>query len=216
MKYLLLQLQKNWEMAVLIVTAALLLCILVPFFLIGRDVEEVMGSGKAALKRESALSAEAFAFLNQEENGAELERNPFKLKLKAPEPPKPKPSPKKEEPKVVEKPKPKPVEPPPEPKQDKVEQPPQPQVAFQFVPGVILFTFQQMNSTGKTVAIISAQSKGTQAQTYTLGVGEEVNGATVLAISDEALLVRDARNRRITIPLGSKKQLWMKTKVEKQ
>ena len=214
MKYLLLHLQKNWEMAVLAIIAALILCVLVPFFLVGRDVEEIMGSGKAALKRESALSAAAFAFLNQED-GTELERNPFKVKLKAPEPPKPKPVPKKEEPKVVEKPQEKPVEPPPEPKPEKVE-PVQQQVAFQFVQGVILFTFQQMNSTGKTVAIITAQSKGTPAQTYTLGVGEEVNGATILAISEEALLVRDARNRRITIPLGNKKPLWMKTKVEKQ
>ena len=215
MKYLLLHLQKNWEMAVLAITAALMLCVLVPFFLMGRDVEEVMGSGKAAMKRESALSAEAFAFLNHAENGAELERNPFKLKLKAPEPPKPKPPPKKEEPKEVKKAPEKPVEPPPEPKPEKVEKPVQPQVAFQFVPGVILFTFQQMNSTGKTVAIISAQSKGSQAQTYTLGVGEEVNGATIIAISEEALYVRDARNRRIAIPLGTKKQLWMKTKIEK-
>ena len=214
MKYLLLHLQKNWEMAVLAIVAALVLLVLVPFFLVGGDVEDVMGSGKAALKRESALSSEAFAFLNQGKGGVELERNPFKLRLKAPEPPKPKPVPKKEEPKVVEKVPEAPVEAP-EPKPEKVEQPALPQVAFQFVPGVILFTFQQMNSTGKTVAIISVQSKGSQAQTYTLGVGEEVNGATILAISEETILVRDAKNRRIAIPLGTKKQLWMKTKIEK-
>ena len=201
-------------MAVLAITGALVVIVLVPFFLMGREVEDVMGSGKAPLKRESALSAEAFAFLTPGD-AAELERNPFKVKLKAPEPPKPKPVPKKEAPKVVEKPVEKPAEKPVEPKPEKVEPPaPQPQMAYQIVPGVILFTFQQMNSTGKTVAILSAQSKGTAAQTYTLGVGEEVNGATILAISEEALLVRDARNRRIAIPLGTKKQLWMKTMKE--
>ncbi|MBR4674182.1 MAG: hypothetical protein IKP00_06930 [Victivallales bacterium] len=214
MKYLLLYFQKNWEMAILAATIILLLFIVLPFFVSGTTLDEIMGSGKAALKRESALSKNSFAFLDDGAPALELERDPFKLTVKAPEPPKPKPAPPKTEPKPVEKPKEPPKKAPaPEPEQP-AKGPVRPQVVFQYVPGVIAFTFQQMNSTGKTVAIISAQSKGTQPQNYTVGVGEEVNGAIIQSISDETLIVQDAQKRRVAIPIGSKRQLWMRIKKE--
>lgn len=214
MKYLLLYFQKNWELAVLAATVILLLFIALPFLVSGTTLEEAMGSGKAALKRESALSKNSFAFLGEGTTTLEVERNPFKLTVKAPEPPKPKPAPPKVEPKPVEKSKEPPKqEPAPEPEQP-VKAPVEPLVVFQFVPGVIAFTFQQMNSTGKTVAIITAQSKGTQPQNYTVGVGEEVNGAIIQSISEEALIVQDARKRRVAIPIGGKRQLWMRTRKE--
>ena len=210
MKYLLLYFQKYWEVAVLYSTAILMLIVIVPFLFTGSGIEEVTGSGKGALKRESALSQNAFAFL--EDGKLELTKSPFKLNIKAPEPPKPKPAPPK--------PAPKPAPPPPPPKEEPKEEKPEPpkpapqQVAFQIVPGVITFTFQQMNSSGKTVAILSAQGRGTPLQSFTVGVGDDVIGTTVLAISEETLLMRDAKNRRVAIPIGTKKQLWMKITQE--
>ena len=212
MKYLLLYFQKHWEVAVLYGTGILMLLVILPFLFSGSSIEEMAGSRKGSLKRESALSANAFAFLDGSQ--MDLAKNPFKLNIKAPEPPKPKMPPPKPAPKPVA---PQPEPPKEEPKAEEVApaKPIAPQVSYQIVPGVISFTFQQMNSSGKTVAILSAQSKGTPIQNLTVGVGDDVIGATVLAISEETLLVRDARNRRIAIPIGTKKQLWMKLKQEK-
>ena len=128
---------------------------------------------------------------------------PFSSGLSIPEPPKPV---------VVKKPAPVVVEPPPPVVEEKVEAPvveevveePKPVAPKgpQKVVGLANYSFMNVNNSGKTVAVFSIQTSQTDIENFALGVGESGGGVKVLAITNDALLLLDAANRRWKIPKG--------------
>ena len=104
------------------------------------------------------------------------------------------------------------VEPPPPVVEEKVEAPvveeveeePKPVAPKgpQKVVGLANYSFMNVNNSGKTVAVFSIQTSQTDIENFALGVGESGGGVKVLAITNDALLLLDAANRRWKIPKG--------------
>ena len=196
-------LKREWEMVAL-GGALLLAVVLLAVVLSHRSTDGwTFGRGAVAVNRPMKLKGSAFVFLRN--GGAEtmIGRNPFSSGLSIPEPPKPV---------VVKKPAPIVVEPPPPMEEEKVETPvveevveaPKPVAPKgpQKVVGLANYSFMNVNNSGKTVAVFSIQTSQTEIENYALGVGESGGGVKVLAITNDALLLLDASNRRWKIPKG--------------
>lgn len=202
-----------WERTVL--AAALLFAfILLGARLLGRSGDDdVLTVSRATLKREDILQPGAFDFLKQDALPDPLQgRNPFSAPIEAPAPKRPRP-PKTQrnapKPKPTPTPAPKPA---PVPKQEPTPQPP-PKPVVQLPPAIagrLTFTYQTLNQSGKTMAIVTAQRKGMPATSLTVQVGGEYLGMKVIAISESAIRVRDARGYVGNIPLGEARNLWLK------
>lgn len=82
------------------------------------------------------------------------------------------------------------------------------------VPGIVKFTFQGKDRTGKSIAILSwrRRGQGGLAKTVTLGVGDETSGLKVVGISEEEVLAIDARGRRVRIKLQQETPVWLDSK----
>lgn len=200
--------KRYWECTVLGGTVLVIVCILGWSFFSNQDNDDFAGGGKVALSHDNILSENAFAFLKPQKLTEETPgNNPFLLPLPAPVPPKPKSQPKPVEEKKVE---PVPVIKPPEPVVELPKAPEKPKPVQNFVQGSLTFTYQRLNPSGKAIAILMAEKKGSPAQTLTMGVGDIQLGFRLLAISEEAVTVLDASGRRYNISLGYNRILWMK------
>ena len=73
------------------------------------------------------------------------------------------------------------------------------------------FTYQGKDRTGRAVAIILLQRRGQSGlpATLTLGIGEEAEGIRVMGITEEAVLVRDARGRRLRANRQESTSVWV-------
>ncbi len=196
-------LKREWEMVALGV-ALLLAAVLLVVALSYRSTDGwTFGRGAVAVNRPTKLKGSAFAFLRKYGVDTTIDRNPFSSGLSIPEPPKPV---------VVKKPEPIVAPPPEPPKEEVVEQPaveevveePKPAAPQgpQKVVGLANYSFMNVNNSGKTVAVFSIQTSKTDTENYALGVGESGGGVKVLAITNDALLLLDASNRRWKIPKG--------------
>lgn len=206
--------KKHWERIVFAGAVLISLCIWISMLFSGGELDEVSGGGKGKVERPNVLSGKAFAFLEPKRSGfGDGERNPFKLTIKAPETPKPKPQPVakvpepvKEEPK---KPKPKPKKVEDKPEEETVTKTVEVAVVQKKVPGILGFTFQQRNQSGKTVAIVKAQCNGGDTEVMTVGVGDFAMGVQIMAISQDAILVKDANGNQGKVMLGNSRKMWM-------
>ena len=196
-------LKREWELIAL-GGALLLAVVLLVVVLSHRSMDGwTFGRGAVAVNRPMKLKGSAFAFLRNGGAEATIGRNPFSSGLSIPEPPKPV---------VVKKPAPVVVEPPPPVVEEKVEAPvveevveePKPVAPKgpQKVVGLANYSFMNVNNSGKTVAVFSIQTSQTEIENFALGVGESGGGVKVLAITNDALLLLDAANRRWKIPKG--------------
>ena len=196
-------LKREWELIAL-GGALLLAVVLLVVVLSHRSMDGwTFGRGAVAVNRPMKLKGSAFAFLRNGGAEATIGRNPFSSGLSIPEPPKPV---------VVKKPAPVVVEPPPPVVEEKVEAPvveevveePKPVAPKgpQKVVGLANYSFMNVNNSGKTVAVFSIQTSQTDIENFALGVGESGGGVKVLAITNDALLLLDAANRRWKIPKG--------------
>ena len=79
------------------------------------------------------------------------------------------------------------------------------------VQGSMRFTYQGKDRTGRAVAIILLRRRGQSGlpATLTLGIGEEAEGIRVMGISEEAVLVRDARGRRLRATRQEDTSVWV-------
>ena len=196
-------LKREWEFVVLC-GALLLAAVLFVVVLTRRSTDGwTFGRGAVAVHRPVMLNGSAFAFLRNGGAEKKLERNPFSSGLSMPEAPKPV---------VVKKPAPVVVETPPPVVEKKVEAPAVEEVVEtpkpvapqgpQKVVGLANYSFMNVNNSGKTVAVFSIQTSQTDIENFALGVGESGGGVKVLAITNDALLLLDASNRRWKIPKG--------------
>ncbi len=197
-------LKREWEFVALGVALLLAVAFLV-ITLSSRSVDGwTFGRGAVAVNRPVKLKESAFAFLRKGVvETTPVGRNPFSSGLSIPEPPKPV---------VVKKAEPVVAEPPPPVVEEKVEAPvvdevveePKPVVPKgpQKVVGLANYSFMNVNNSGKTVAVFSIQTSKTDTENYALGVGESGGGVKVLAITNDALLLLAASNRRWKIPKG--------------
>ena len=82
------------------------------------------------------------------------------------------------------------------------------------VPGSLRFTYQGKDRTGRAVAILSVRRRGQTGMpaTVTLGIGDEAEGVRVMGISENAILVRDARGRRLRVGLQEETAVWLQGK----
>ena len=80
------------------------------------------------------------------------------------------------------------------------------------VPGSMRFTYQGKDRTGRAVAILSLRRRDQTGlpATVTLGVGEEAEGIRVMGITEEAIMVRDARGRRLRVGRQEETPVWVK------
>ena len=196
-------LKREWEWIAL--GGALLLAVVLLIVVLSNNSAGgwTFGRGAVAVNRPVTLKKSAFAFLKNGGEQATIGRNPFSSGLSIPEPPKPM---------VVKKPEPVVVEPPPPVVEEKVEVPAveevveEPKATVQKGPqkvvGLANYSFMNVNNSGKTVAVFSIQTSATETENFALGVGESGGGVKVLAITNDALLLLDASNRRWKIPKG--------------
>ena len=196
-------LKREWEWIAL--GCALLLAVALLIVMLSRNSTGgwTFGRGAVAVNRPVTLKKSAFAFLQNGGEQAVIGRNPFSSGLSMPEPPKPV---------VVKKVEPVVVAPPPPAVEEKVETPAveevveEPKAAEpkgpQKVIGFANYSFMNVNNSGKTVAVFSIQTSAKETENFALGVGESGGGVKVLAITNDALLLLDASNRRWKIPKG--------------
>jgi len=196
-------LKREWELCLLgcaLLVGAVLLVVVLSSNTAGGWT---FGRGAVSVNRPVKLNKSAFSFLQESNAIVTGERNPFASGLSVPEKPKPvvvktpvKP-PQVPEPVKIETPEPTVVETPveEEPKQTVPQGP-------QKVIGVANYSFMNMNTSGKTVAVFSIKTSPTDVENYALGVGESGGGVKVLAITNDALLLLDVSGRRWKIPKG--------------
>ena len=196
-------LKREWEIVALGVTLLLAVVLLIVALSYRSTDGWTFGRGAVAVNRPVTLKKSAFAFLQNGGEQTTIGRNPFSSGLSMPEPPKPV---------VVKKSEPIEVAPPPPVVEEKVEAPAVEEVVEepkpaepkgpQKVVGLANYSFMNVNNSGKTVAVFSIQTSATDTENFALGVGESGGGVKVLAITNDALLLLDASNRRWKIPKG--------------
>ena len=196
-------LKREWEMIALGVTLLLAAVLLIVALSYRSTDGWTFGRGAVSVNRPLKLKGSAFAFLRNGNAETTIGRNPFSSGLSIPEPPKPV---------IVKKSEPVVVAPPPPVVEEKVEAPAVEEVVEevkatepkgpQKVIGFANYSFMNVNTSGKTVAVFSIQTSQTDIENFALGVGESGGGVKVLAITNDALLLLDASNRRWKIPKG--------------
>lgn len=196
-------LKREWEWIAL--GCALLLAVALLIIVLSSNSTGgwTFGRGAVAVNRPVTLKKSAFAFLQNGGEQTAIGRNPFSSGLSMPEPPKPV---------VVKKSEPVVVAPPPPVVEEKVEAPAVEEVVEEAKPaepkgpqkvvGFANYSFMNVNNSGKTVAVFSIQTSAKDTENFALGVGESGGGVKVLAITNDALLLLDASNRRWKIPKG--------------
>ena len=196
-------LKREWEWIALGCALLLAVALLIVVLSSNSTGGWTFGRGAVAVNRPVTLKKSAFAFLQNGGEQTTIGRNPFSSGLSMPEPPKPV---------VVKKVEPVVVAPPPPAVEEKVEAPAVEEVVEEAKPaepkggqkviGFANYSFMNVNNSGKTVAVFSIQTSAKETENFALGVGESGGGVKVLAITNDALLLLDASNRRWKIPKG--------------
>ncbi|HOG49464.1 MAG TPA: hypothetical protein PKY10_02620 [Lentisphaeria bacterium] len=203
----------EWERAVFGVAAAILILVVAWRFSQSGPRDEFRGGSGAAPVDEAMFPEQALAFLASStlpviEGG---DRNPFRWMRQAPAakptpPRRPAPAPPSEA-------SPAPAGTSVAPATPASAESTAPAVAARptSVPGIMRFTYQGKDRTGRAVAIILLQRRGQSGlpATLTLGIGEEAEGIRVMGITEEAVLVRDARGRRLRANRQESTSVWV-------
>jgi len=195
------------------VVAAMLLLVVAWRFSQGGSRDDFRGGLGAAPVDEAMFSEQALAFLASSTPPAVdgIDRDPFRWMRSAPvakptPPRRPAPAAPSEAPAASTSAPAAPAEPAPA-------EPTAPAVAARpaNVPGSLRFTYQGKDRTGRAVAIILLRRRGQSGlpATLTLGVGEEAEGIRVMGITEEAVLVRDARGRRLRVNRQEDASVWV-------
>ncbi len=74
-----------------------------------------------------------------------------------------------------------------------------------YQPQRITYVFSRQDDNGQTTAMLKVQLRGKQPEILTLAPGKKAFGFTVLSIQDDALRIRDAKGKEVTIQYGESK-----------
>lgn len=209
-------LKNNWEIVTFAVVCIISIAAFAVFFPDFSSVSDEMVNSKGRFAvGERVLTEKSFGFVKPAILQAkDMARNPFAASVSVVTKPKPLPKP-VVVPKVVEE----KVEPEKvettventEPQEPTPAEPPKPK----FVQGLIKYVFQQRNSSGKTVAIVSIQVQGeNDIFNETVAVGDTIRGISINMISKDELGLTNADGKRIAIPIGKVSRVIMSAETE--
>ena len=187
------QCKQNWERSTLLGTLVLcaVLIVMAVLLLFNHEVISESGdrAGNAQLQPQHLMHPIARRTLPPQPID-----DPFRPTLQAPKPvPPPKPKP-------VATPKPKP-KPKPTPKAPEPPRPvPKPVPTFHLAKLQLLY--QTVNSSGQTIAIVTATIPNLPPKTLTLSPGKTIDGLTLLSSSSTQAEIKDAKGQKTTVSVG--------------
>ncbi|NLZ64690.1 MAG: hypothetical protein GX902_12880 [Lentisphaerae bacterium] len=210
--------REEWEVLILAAAALLLLLGLGAHFLIPQAKQRRGLGGGDTIPYKRLFQDQDFV-LQQDSGVLPLSRNPFAFNIQGGKPitPPPAPTPDPAPAAASEQPTP-PVQqeqpadpPPPEPEATAVE------VARprrQFLPQRISYMFFGQDDKGQTTAMLKVQLQGKASEIMTLSPGDLQAGVRILSVREEAVRVRDARGREVTIQFSESRIVTALVEVE--
>ncbi len=198
--------REEWEALILAgVVLLLLIAMAVHFSTPPARKRRGLGGGDSLPYSRKSLEQELAAL--EKSNAAPINGNPFAFTLEGEKPSPPPPPPPSVEPVTAEPPPPAETDAAEAPVVETLPPPPPETVAparprMQNLPQRITYLFFGQDDKGQTTAMLKVQLQGRDSEILTLSPGDQQAGITILSIREQAIRLRDAQGREVTIQYG--------------